>query len=77
MTTCDAGAAQGAEHGNQRHGHAVPVHNLDPSNRPLLAEIAKMAKARNIIIHVHSGAAPVRLFFELEPELTIIWDVSA
>ena len=49
------------------------VHNLDPSDRPLLAEIAKIAKARNIIIHVHSGAAPVRLFYELEPGLKIIW----
>ncbi len=49
------------------------IHNLDPSDRPLLAEIAKMAKVRNIIIHVHSGAAPVRFIYELEPELTIIW----
>ena len=49
------------------------VHVLDPNDRPLLAEIARMAKARNIIIHVHSGAAPVRLFYELEPELTILW----
>ena len=32
-----------------------------------------MAKARNIIIHVHSGAAPVRLLYELEPGLTILW----
>jgi predicted TIM-barrel fold metal-dependent hydrolase len=32
-----------------------------------------MAKARRIPIHIHSGAAPVRLFFELEPGLTIIW----
>ena len=49
------------------------VHALDPNDRPLFAEIAKMAKARNIIIHVHSGAAPVRMFYELEPELTILW----
>ena len=49
------------------------IHNLDPSDRPLLTEIAKMAKDRNIIIHVHSGAAPVRLLYELEPGLTILW----
>lgn len=49
------------------------IHNLDPDDRPLLAEIARMAKARNIIIHVHSGAAPVRLLYELEPALTILW----
>lgn len=49
------------------------IHNLDPSDRSLLTEIAKMAKERNIIIHVHSGAAPVRLLYELEPSLTILW----
>lgn len=49
------------------------VHNLDPSDRPLLTAIAQMAKVRRIPIHIHSGAAPVRLFYELEPGLTIIW----
>jgi predicted TIM-barrel fold metal-dependent hydrolase len=49
------------------------VHNLDPTDRPLLNAIAKMAKERNIPIHIHSGAAPVRLFYELEPGLTILW----
>lgn len=49
------------------------VHALDPGDRPLLKAIAQMAKARRIPIHIHSGAEPVRLFFELEPGLTIIW----
>jgi hypothetical protein len=49
------------------------IHNLDPSDRPLLSEISRMAKARNIIIHIHSGAAPVKLLYELEPGLTILW----
>ena len=49
------------------------IHDLDPRDRPLLTEIARMAKARDIIIHIHSGADPVRLFYELEPNLTIIW----
>jgi len=49
------------------------VHNLDPTDRPLLKAIAGMAKKRNIPIHIHSGAAPVRMFYELEPELTVIW----
>jgi predicted TIM-barrel fold metal-dependent hydrolase len=49
------------------------VHNLDPADRPLLKTIAGMAKKRNIPIHIHSDAAPVRLFYELEPELTVIW----
>lgn len=49
------------------------VHNLDPADRPLLRAVAGMARARNIPVHIHSGAAPVRLFYELEPELTVIW----
>lgn len=49
------------------------VHTLDPSDRPLLKAIAQLASARRIPVHIHSGAAPVRLFFDLEPSLTIIW----
>ncbi len=49
------------------------VHNIDPADRPLLAAIAAMAKERGIPVHIHSGAAPVRLFYELEPALTVIW----
>lgn len=49
------------------------VHALDPSDRPLLRAIAGMAKSRGIPVHIHSGAAPVRLFFEFEPGLTIVW----
>lgn len=49
------------------------VHVLDPGDRPLLKAIARMAKVRRIPIHIHSGLAPVRLFCELEPGLTIIW----
>lgn len=49
------------------------VHAVDPADRPLLRTIARMAKVRGIPIHVHSGAAPVRMFFTLEPGLTIIW----
>ncbi len=49
------------------------VHNLDPADRPLLKTIAGMARKRNIPIHIHSDAAPVRMFYELEPELTVIW----
>lgn len=49
------------------------IHRLDPDDRPFLAAVAAMAKARDIPIHIHSDADPVRLFFELEPELTVIW----
>ncbi len=49
------------------------IHNLDPGDRPLLAAVAAMAVERKIPVHIHSGADPVRFFYELEPDLTVIW----
>lgn len=49
------------------------LHNLDTVNRRLLRQVTAMAKAHDIPLHVHSGAAPVHLLYELEPDLTIIW----
>lgn len=49
------------------------VHNLDPDDRPLLAQVAALAVEHNIPVHIHSGAAPVDLFYELEPTITVIW----
>lgn len=49
------------------------IHRLDLEDRPLLAAVAALAKARTIPLHIHSGAEPVRFFFGLEPALTIIW----
>jgi predicted TIM-barrel fold metal-dependent hydrolase len=49
------------------------VHRVYPSDEPLLRKVAKMALSRNIPIHIHSGAAPVDMFFGYEPNLTIIW----
>lgn len=49
------------------------VHVPDKANRPLLAEVARMAVERNIPIHLHSGPEPVHMFFEMEPSLTVIW----
>lgn len=49
------------------------IHNIDMSDEPLLREVAAMAKAGNIPVHVHSGAQPVHWLYRLEPELTVIW----
>ena len=49
------------------------VHGLDPADQPLLKTVAAMARERKIPVHIHSGAGPVRLFYELEPSLTVIW----
>ena len=51
----------------------INQHQMGPSDRPFLAEIAKMASKRNIPLHMHCDADPVRLFYELDPGLTIIW----
>ena len=47
--------------------------HVDPKDQALLKEVARMAKDRAIPIHIHSGAEPVRLLYEFEPSLTIIW----
>ena len=49
------------------------IHNVDMSDEPLLKQIVAMAKQRNILIHIHSGAEPVEWLYRLEPSLTIIW----
>lgn len=49
------------------------LHTVDVSDAPLLREIAAIAKARNLFIHVHSGKEPVDFLYSLEPALTIIW----
>lgn len=49
------------------------VHRIDPSDMTMLRSVASMAKQRNIPLHIHSGAAPVELFYKIEPSLTIIW----
>lgn len=46
---------------------------LDPKDRAFFGEIAALAADRGILIHIHSGAEPVKLLYELEPELTVIW----
>jgi predicted TIM-barrel fold metal-dependent hydrolase len=49
------------------------VHRLDPDDKPLLQQVAALAMQHAIPIHIHSGAEPVRVFFEIEPRLTVIW----
>ena len=49
------------------------VHAIDPNDREFLSEVATLAARHEILLHIHSGADPVKLFYELEPELTVIW----
>lgn len=60
-----------------RHPHEgigeFHIHRLDMADRPLLAAVAALARERGIPLHIHSGAGPVRFFYEMEPALTVIW----
>ena len=49
------------------------IHTLDPNDRAFLKQVARLAAERQILIHLHSDAQPVRLFYEFEPGLTLIW----
>jgi hypothetical protein len=49
------------------------IHHLDPNDRDFLKQVARLAAERKILIHLHSDAKPVQLFYEMEPALTMIW----
>ena len=49
------------------------IRSIDPSDAPLLREVIKMAKARDILLHVHSDAAAVRWLYQMDPEVRILW----
>ncbi len=49
------------------------LHGIDNADRGLLSEIAKLAKARGALLHIHSGAEPVLFMYSLDPDLTILW----
>jgi predicted TIM-barrel fold metal-dependent hydrolase len=49
------------------------IHSLDTNDAPLMREVIAMAKARDILIHVHSGAEPVRWLYSPDPDVKMIW----
>jgi hypothetical protein len=49
------------------------IHRLDTADERLFREVIAMARERDIHLHVHSGAEPVRWLYGLEPEVKIIW----
>ena len=50
-------------------------HLLDArhAETPEIKRLAEMAVERGIILHVHSGAAPIRALYAINPELQILW----
>jgi len=49
------------------------IHNLDTSDTPFFRNVIKMAKERDINLHVHSGTEPIRWLYSLDSEVKIIW----
>ena len=49
------------------------IHTLDTSDEALFRTVIEMAKARDIVIHVHSGTEPVRWLYSLDPDVKMIW----
>lgn len=49
------------------------IHRLDRQDAPLFRQIIKMAKARDMPLHVHSAAAAIVWLYVLDPEVKIIW----
>lgn len=42
-------------------------------NVPLMTEVIAMARERDMPLHIHSGAEPVRWVYGLDPKVKIIW----
>ena len=40
---------------------------------PEIRRLAEMAVARDVVLHIHSGALPVRALFAIEAKLKILW----
>jgi len=49
------------------------LHEVSTEDETLLRQIAAIAKERELLIHIHSGKAPVDLLYGMEPDLRIIW----
>jgi len=49
------------------------IRNRAMWNEPLMREVIAMAKKRNIPLHIHSGAEPIRWVYALDPDVEIIW----
>ncbi len=49
------------------------IHSLDKTDEPLFCKVIAMAKKRDIFLHVHSGAEPIRWLYSLDKDVKIIW----
>lgn len=49
------------------------IHSLDTADEPLMRQVIALAKERDLLLHLHSGAEPVRWVYSLDPEVKMIW----
>lgn len=49
------------------------IRNRAMWDEDLFREIIRMARERDIYLHVHSGAEPIRWLYALDPDVKIIW----
>jgi len=58
-----------------RYAGIGEFHLLDASHvrAPEMRRLVRLATSRDVALHVHSGAEPVRALFALEPMLRILW----
>lgn len=49
------------------------LHDIEKADETLLRRIAELAAERGALLHVHSGPDPVKFFYRVNPDLTIIW----
>jgi hypothetical protein len=58
-----------------RYAGIGEFHIFDPAlvNTPQVKRVVELAIQRNLFLHIHSDAKPVRALFTLEPRLKILW----
>ena len=49
------------------------IRNRGMWDEDLFREIIKLAKERDLFLHVHSGAEPIEWLYDLDPDVKIIW----
>lgn len=49
------------------------IRNRGMWDEAFFREIIRMAKKRDLFLHVHSGADPIRWLYKLDPDVKIIW----
>ena len=51
----------------------IHIYKVSDVDWDVVAQVAGLARERNIFLHVHSEAPAIKRIFELEPEVTILW----